>query len=246
MLPDDPDYGPSGSFQWPIVAPADDPDAGVLVHVDFAAAYLPMILGCLLQLLEQSTWDTTDDATLLLAQERADQLIQMFAGGNLVYQPGMIISFASATPPVGWLMCDGSAVSRTAYSDLFAAIGTVFGAGDLSTTFNLPDLRGRAVVGVGQQLGGTNFTLALVGGEETHTLTTGEMPAHSHTDLGHTHITGNSLPGLALAPGEEPVQVPNPIPGVTGSGNANLTSAGGGGAHNNLQPFMALNAIIKT
>jgi microcystin-dependent protein len=70
------------------------------------------------------------------------------------------------------------------------------------------------------------------------------MPSHTHLDLGHTHLTGNSLPGLALAPGEEPVLVPNPIPGVTGTGNAAIQNTGGGGAHNNVQPTIALYAYI--
>jgi len=62
--------------------------------------------------------------------------------------PGVVIAFASATPPAGWLLCDGSAVSRANYPNLFAAIGTAWGVGDGSTTFNLPDLRGQFLRGV--------------------------------------------------------------------------------------------------
>lgn len=64
---------------------------------------------------------------------------------NEVQPAGMISFFANSSPPSGWLRCDGSAVSRTTYSDLFAAIGTLYGAGDGSTTFNIPDLRGEFI-----------------------------------------------------------------------------------------------------
>jgi microcystin-dependent protein len=90
--------------------------------------------------------------------------------------------FAGSVAPEGYLLCDGSAVSRTDYADLFAAIGTVYGAGDGSTTFNVPDLSGRVVLGVSQ-----SHVLGSTGGEATHTLTEQEMPAHSHTVPSHGH-----------------------------------------------------------
>ncbi|HXJ22501.1 MAG TPA: tail fiber protein, partial [Polyangia bacterium] len=98
----------------------------------------------------------------------------------------------TAAVPAGWLLCDGSAVSRTTYASLFAAIGINFGGGDGITTFNLPDLRGRTIIGAGHGTGLTARTLGQTVGEETHTLSTSEMPAHSHTltDPGHTHTTG--------------------------------------------------------
>jgi microcystin-dependent protein len=94
--------------------------------------------------------------------------------------------FAGSVAPQGYLLCDGSAVSRTDYADLFTAIGTVYGAGDGSTTFNLPDLSGRVVLGVSQ-----SHALGSTGGEATHVLTEQEMPAHSHTVPAHTH--GNDI-----------------------------------------------------
>jgi microcystin-dependent protein len=103
-------------------------------------------------------------------------------GGGQMVQPmltGEVKMLAFASVPVGWLICDGSAVSRTTYADLFTAIGTTFGAGDGSTTFNLPDLmdrvpRGAAVPG-GQ------------GGSDSVTLTTSNMPSHTHTGPSHSH-----------------------------------------------------------
>lgn len=95
---------------------------------------------------------------------------------------GIVMSFAGATAPQGYLLCDGSAVSRTDYADLFTAIGTTYGAGDGSTTFNVPDLSGRVVIGVSQ-----SHALGTTGGEAAHVLTEQELPTHSHTVPAHGH-----------------------------------------------------------
>ncbi len=93
---------------------------------------------------------------------------------------GSITMFAGNVAPSGYSICDGSEVSRATYSDLFTAIGTAYGAGDGSTTFNLPDLRGRVPVGMNGTV--TEFdSLNNQGGEMAHTLTTSEMPSHTHT-----------------------------------------------------------------
>ena len=78
----------------------------------------------------------------------------------------VILWVAGGTPPAGWLEADGSAISRTTYAELFALIGTTYGTGDGSTTFNLPDARGRTAIGAGQGSGLTNRALAAKGGEE--------------------------------------------------------------------------------
>lgn len=93
-------------------------------------------------------------------------------GKKSVTLTGMVMAFAGSRPPAGWLMCDGSAVSRTTYAVLFAAIGTMYGAGDGSTTFNLPNLIGRVPLGmvssyVGQSSNGVlpNITGSFYGGK---------------------------------------------------------------------------------
>ena len=99
---------------------------------------------------------------------------------------GSIFLFAGSTAPTGFLLCDGTAISRTTYSDLFDAIGTTYGTGDGSTTFNLPNLTGKVPIGVS-----STHALATTGGEESHVLLTTEIPSHSHGIPSHGH--GNSI-----------------------------------------------------
>lgn len=99
---------------------------------------------------------------------------------------GSIIQYSGLTAPENFLVCDGSAVSRTDYADLYDVIGTTYGSGDGSTTFNLPDLSGRLVVGISQ-----SHVLAATGGETSHTLLTSELPSHTHTVPSHGH--GNNI-----------------------------------------------------
>jgi microcystin-dependent protein len=177
---------------------------------------------------------------------------------------GTVLDFAGSTAPTGWLLCYGQAVSRTDYAPLFAAIGTTYGAGDGSTTFNLPDCRGRVHAGK-DDMGGTaaarlttagsgvsGATLGAAGGEETHLLTTAQMPAHSHgvTDPGHTHVgqfrmgdttTGTSWPMQGVSDNSTfEFTTASSATGVT------VQSQGGSTAHNNAQPTLVLNKIIKT
>jgi microcystin-dependent protein len=107
---------------------------------------------------------------------------------------GSVTAFAGAAAPSGWLMCNGSAVSRTTYADLFAVIGTTYGVGDNSTTFNLPNLNGR--VPVGFDVGQSEFDfVGKTGGAKTHTLTTNEMPSHTHLQNSHSHGGSTSSDG---------------------------------------------------
>ena len=142
---------------------------------------------------------------------------------------GMIVQWTNNSTPAGFLLCDGSAISRDDYADLFGAIGTVYGVGDGSTTFNLPDLRGRVPVG---ENGATFNAIGDTGGEETHTLSTGEIPQHNHSEV--TAVAAVINGGL-----EAPASAALP-----GSGNTGNT--GGGNAHNNIQPYLVVNHIIKT
>lgn len=106
---------------------------------------------------------------------------------------GSVKMYAGSGTPSKWLYCDGSAVSRDTYAKLFAVIGTTYGAGNGSTTFNLPDFRGRVPVGMGTGTASDAQTRSLgyKGGTETTTLTVSQMPSHTHTQNAHTH-TQNS------------------------------------------------------
>jgi len=163
---------------------------------------------------------------------------------------GSIMQYAGSSAPSGWLIADGSAVSRTTYADLYTAIGTAYGSGDGSTTFNLPNLKGK--VPVGRDSSDTSFdALGETGGAKTHTLTTSEMPAHSHTDSGHGHgFSGGGGYGAGAFDGSR-FRADSNSPANSwsfniGTGNANIQNTGGGGAHNNLQPYVVVNYIIKT
>jgi microcystin-dependent protein len=106
---------------------------------------------------------------------------------------GVMQMFAGSTAPSGWLVCDGSAVSRFTYSALFAVIGTTFGAGNGSTTFNVPDLRSRAPMGAGTGTGLTARTLGGQVGAEAVTIGSGNLPTHQHAiDHDHGSVTSSN------------------------------------------------------
>lgn len=102
---------------------------------------------------------------------------------------GVISMWAAAVAPNGWLICDGSPVSRTTYAELFSVVGTTWGSGDGSTTFNIPDLRNKTIRAVG-----SSYSLASTGGADSVVLTANNLPVHTHAinDPGHTHTLVNA------------------------------------------------------
>jgi microcystin-dependent protein len=192
---------------------------------------------------------------------------------------GAVMPFAGATAPAGWLLCAGQVVSRSQFGELFATIGTTYGAGDGLTTFALPDLRGRVVAGVDTMGGGTRpnrltsttitggaDAVGEVGGGQTHTLTGAEsgVPAHGHTtgnnSVDHSHFISAAFDNTTAA-GPYPYYARvgggstllGPPNGMTSAGQSsnhthvvnNNTAANASSAHNNVQPTMVLNYIIK-
>lgn len=100
---------------------------------------------------------------------------------------GSVTPFAGQSAPSGWLLCNGAAVSRTTYAALYAIIGTTYGSGNGSSTFNLPDMQGRFPLGAD-----TAYARGAKGGEESHILTVDEMPSHTHTQNAHNHSASGS------------------------------------------------------
>lgn len=179
------------------------------------------------------------------------------AGGSTM--PGMIMmwSGAIATIPQGWLLCNGAAISRVDYADLFNAIGTIYGAGDGSTTFNLPNYVNRSPMGANADVGGipmsnVSGTPAQYGGEAQHTLTENEMPSHTHIQNAHGHSLKLKYNNKNDCQGQTGR---TSYTDESGSGLYNDTNiltntiatnqnAGGGAAHNILDPYFAITYII--
>jgi len=169
------------------------------------------------------------------------------AVSNVEIPAGTIVDFAGAAAPQGWHLCDGALKNRTSDARLFAAIGTLYGDGDGSTTFALPNLRKRVTAMIDPATPGWE-ELGDEIGEATHTLNPSEMPSHGHAvdDPGHVHemltradlASGGGLGAFAVAtPLGQTTQV--------GSTGISIVPAGGGQPHNNVQPTTLLNKIIK-
>ncbi len=155
---------------------------------------------------------------------------------------GMINIVGFNFAPQGYAFCDGAILSINQNQSLFALLGTTFG-GDGRSTFGLPDLRSRVAIHIGNFNGGTNHQLGNKGGEENHTLVTGEIPSHSHrvqasnTDANTPIPTNNVL-------GNVPTQIYRAAANLTGMSAQAVASQGSSQGHVNMQPFGVLNFII--
>lgn len=184
--------------------------------------------------------------------------------GQLVAMPvGAVTDYAGTTAPSGWLLCYGQAVSRTTFAALFAAIGTTYGTGDGSTTFNLPDCRGRVSAGK-DDMGGASAdrltsplngdNLGATGGSQGVAISVAQLPSHDHggnTAQGgaHSHVvnaflssTGGFQSGSRFEPGTLGSGVETSI---AGNHVHAIPAQGGGEAHPNVQPTIIFNKIIK-
>jgi len=172
------------------------------------------------------------------------------AAVSVLMPTASLMPYAGTVAPTGYLLCDGAAISRTTYSSLFGIVGTTYGVGDGSTTFNIPDLRGRVIAGqddmggtsanrlTGQSGGLNGDNLGATGGAETHLLTSAEsgLTSHTHSVSFQTSITNDTTGGGNRLK----------IGGTTNTGGVTGGAQDASSAHNNVQPTIILNYIIKT
>lgn len=208
----------------------------------------------------------TDSVITAKIQDGAVTAAKLDSAAVSVLMPsGTVLPYAGSAAPSGYLLCDGAAISRTTFSDLFGLIGTTYGVGDGSTTFNIPDLRGRVIAGQ-DDMGGSpvgrittaksgidGSNLGEAGGSEDHQLVQAEMPGHTHYAVRkNTTSTDNYiLAGDEILAATGPASNINERYALTetteGDPNTAITSSTGGDqAHNNVQPTIILNYIIKT
>lgn len=198
------------------------------------------------------------------------EYVNTYVNNNLVNSIpiGTVLPYCGNSPPnSNWVLAQGQDISRVTYSALFALIGTTFGAGNGTTTFNVPNMTTRVPAGAGTT-SGAEFLLGTTGGQVTHTLTESEMPNHTHLASPHIHTIndgshnhsfgvykkainpnfsngeGAELSGAATVPNDERTGLTNT--GITlNPAVANNSSVGGSSPHNNMQPYIALYYIIK-
>ncbi len=197
------------------------------------------IMGALDQMTMADNWVENGDVGVSFAVEESEKIFQgyIFMGFNPI-PVGLIHPFANPTVPAGYLLCDGGTYATTDYPELFSTIGYSFGGS--GSDFNVPNLIDRNIIGASGA-----FSFGDTGGEIDHTLDVSEIPSHGHSDAGHTH----SIPLVVGLPAQAGVgfsanQTVPIITDSTGLGFANITNTGGGGAHNNMPPYMSLSYCI--
>jgi len=168
----------------------------------------------------QANWNEADTNSVAFIQNKP------------IFVPtGTVSAFAGSAAPTGYVLCDGSEYDQTVQADLFAVLGSTYNTGgETANHFRVPDLQGRVVAGMGGSLLSGTDALGDTGGAATHTLTEAEIPSHSHNAYGSGIANGGF----------------NGSYGDAGSQNVSTSLTGGGQAHNNVQPTMILNYIIKT
>lgn len=170
-----------------------------------------------------------DDTQLLQALE---SLFGAGGSGGGSVPVATILPFAGMSAPDGFMLCDGAELLASENADLFSAIGTTYGTGQAPGSFKLPDLRGRAPIGAGQGDGLSDRAMGGSGGAETHQLTIEEMPSHSHGIDYRSNLAGLDNGKQVRAANSE-------------SGAVQSRATGGDQPHNNMQPYLVVNYIIK-
>jgi microcystin-dependent protein len=215
------------------LTPDETPDTSMCraLFIPANEQYIAIVRGALQELTFPSSWTKFG---LLTPDEAAANFMDMFDkfcfDEGICRMIGEVVTWAGvAAPSDQWLECDGASYLRADFPDLFAVIGTTYGAAD-GTHFNVPDLRGRVTLGAGTGPGLSTYALGQTLGEETHQLTVTELASHNHS-------TGNSILLGTVTPPPLDALGPNPLPAFTGN-------TGGDTPHNNIQPSIALSFWI--
>jgi microcystin-dependent protein len=193
------------------------------------------LMQAIVMMTQAGNWTELGDASIDFATDKATEMLNsiVFTEENPLpihkLPAGLVMAYPDDNLPSGWLACNGQSLLRATYPELFAVIGTSYGSVD-GTHFNVPDLQERSITGAHHLVSG--YEIGDTGGEKTHVLTTTEMPAHTHNvQRGNP---GGSNPSFTAA------NVTSFISTQT------TTSTGGGAAHENRSPYMAMIHIIST
>lgn len=239
---------PSGDWSLPdpLTPPGAAPDAAPFHVCRFNESWLSLIIGSLERLKDRSIWDgdtAAIDDVLAQIDEAANQLATEYSPPTMTLPTGLITPFGGTVVPERWLLCDGSAISRSTYAALFSVLGTVFGSGDGSTTFNLPDMVTRTPIGASPANGGgAVIVLGNTVGSSFNNLQIANLPSHVHnldssngSDLYQWTGTGAGRYGMARTDG------------LATTANRLTTEATGSGTPISImQPSIAVNFIIYT
>lgn len=225
----------------------DQASDGLATTVALRSTSVAVLLYALGFLDKQRFWlDTGNDPGDTITDDDWATILELVADAErdvMTPQVGQIYPFATTDPPPNTLECDGTNYARVDFPTLYALLDSAFIVD--ADTFAVPDLRSRFVVGVGTGAGLASYSTNDSGGEEQHTLSTAEIPSHTHVDSGHQHTEITATPtAITIGAG---VPAPSAIPGigVTGVGTAAIGNTGGDGAHENRPPYVALRWCIQ-
>jgi microcystin-dependent protein len=182
-----------------------------------------------------NVWEASENVSSVEMQALMSEMWYQFVESDCMI--GSVVPVIRADLPDYMLPCDGSTYDRVDYPDLYEMLDPAYILD--ADTFQTPDLRGLTIIGAND-----TYPVNSTGGEAEHTLTTAEMPSHSHTDSGHAHAIQEGVDVPVFAPGEVVVTAFDFIPGITGTASANIQNTGGGAAHNNMQPYKALKYAV--